>query len=318
MRKLAPALAISLLLVLSSGCLQLFEEDMDPGDEMRSLVQKVARNARQQDPDFVVVVANGEDLAKDGGRRANGYLDAIDGVAREDLYFGWSGMDSPTPWSTTETLAARLNISKDAGKTVMVVDHCSQRGYVWDSMEWAQGMGFLYFASDSEGTDTVPEYPKAPPGAHGGNVTRLAEARNLGVVFVAQGWSSMEEYLATLRGTNYDVLVIDAFFNGTPLRSEEVDMLRTKRDGGSRLVIAVMGLGEVDERQHVWRDQYEDQPPAWLGKEVPGEAGKHRVRYWERGWHTLLYRSDESWLDRILSSGFDGVYLAGGDAHLHY
>jgi cysteinyl-tRNA synthetase len=316
MRKLAPALLISLTLVLSSGCLQLMEEEVTRGDEMRSLVQKVSSYARDTDEDFIVIVANGEDLASDGGRTPRGYLDAIDGVAREDLYFGTSGMDRPTPWSRTETLAASLNVSRRAGKVAMAVDRCSRPGFIWDSMEWANMMGFLYFASDSEGMDTIPDYPADPPGAHRGDVSSLEDARNLLVLTVAAGWDSRDEYLASLRDTNYDLLVVDAFFNGTPLKAQEVDSLRTKKEGGARLVVAVMGLGEIDERQHVWRDLYTNQPPGWLGKEVNGEPGKHRVEYWERGWRAVLFRSEQSWLDQILASGFDGVYLLGGDAHL--
>jgi len=316
MRQLAAVLVITVLLVLSSGCLQFGEEAMDPEDEMRSLVVKVSSYARDTDPDFVVIVANGEDLATDGGRTANGYLDSIDGVAREDLFFGWNGMDAPTPWTISEEMAAKLNISKDSGKVVMAVDRCSQRGYLWDSMEWANEMGFLYFGSDSENLKSIPEYPADPTGAHTRNVTSLSDARNLLVLTVAKGWGSRENYLGALRDTNFDVLVIDAYFNKTPLTPEEVDILRTKKSGGQRLVIAVMGLGQVDEGQHVWKDLYHNQPPSWLGKDVAGKPGKHHVKYWEKSWRSVLFRSDASWLDGIMDAGFDGVYLTGGDAHL--
>ncbi len=317
MRKLVPPLAISILLVLSSGCIQFGEEDMTREDEMRDLVLKVTSYARDRDPDFVVIVANGEDLATDDGRTAKGYLNTIDGVAREDLYFGASGMDSPNPWPLVESMAAKLNRSVRAGNMVMVVDHCSKTGFVWDSMEWAQEMGFLYFASDSPGTGTIPPYPADPPDAHREDVTDLSDARNHGVVFSAEEWRTKESYLAALRKTNYDVLVIDAFFNDTPLTSQEVDSLRTKKDGGTRLVIAVLGLGELDTRQYLWKDVYETMPPGWLGNRVQGKDGRYRVHYWEKSWRMMVYKSDDSWLDKILAAGFDGMYLAGGDAHLY-
>jgi cysteinyl-tRNA synthetase len=317
MRRLAPSLFICVLLMLSSGCLQFGEDEPTAEDEMRDLVRRISTYARDVDPDFVLIVANGDDLASNEGSVAGRYLDSINGVAAEDLYFGDSGMDVPTPWHEVVRRADKLNESKDEGKVVIAVDRCSQRGYIWDSMEMANEMGFLYFASDSEGLDTVPEYPADPPGAHVGDVATLTDARNLLMLTVAKGWGSRDKYLASLQDTNYDVLVIDAYFNKTPLTPEEVDSLRTKRDGGSRLVIAVMGLGEVDERQHVWKDHYHHQPPGWLGKEVPSKPWKHWVDYGEKGWHTLLYKSEASWLDAIMDAGFDGVYLAGGDAHLH-
>jgi cysteinyl-tRNA synthetase len=315
MRKLAPVLVTCVLLVLSSGCLQFGEEDLDPKGEMRWLVQKVSAYARDSDPDFVVIVVNGEGLAADGGRTANGYLAAIDGVAREDLYFGWTGLDTPTPWATSVDLSAKLNVSKDAGKTIMVVDRCTERGYLWDAWEWAEESEFLYFASNSEGLDSIPVYPANPPGAHRENVTSLSEAKNHLVLTTSAGWQSRDAYLEDLRRTNYDVLIIDAFFNGTPLTSYDLGMLGVKWHGGSRLVIAVMGLGEVDERQHVWKDQYHYQPPGWLADPVPGKDDRHHVKYWDNSWRTVLYKSSDSWLDTILEAGFDGVYLLGGDAY---
>jgi cysteinyl-tRNA synthetase len=52
-----------------------------------------------------------------------------------------------------------------------------------------------------------------------------------------------------------------------------------------------------------------------LGDAVTGKTDLHRVKYWSKGWRSVLYKSEESWLDSILDSGFDGVYLTGGDAH---
>jgi cysteinyl-tRNA synthetase len=163
-------------------------------------------------------------------------------------------------------------------------------------MEWANERNYLYFASDSENLQTIPEYPADPPGAHSRDVTILSDARNFLVLTISKAWGSREGYLDSLRDTNFDVLVIDAFFNETPLTTEEVDSL-------------------VNESQHIWKDHYGTQPPGWLGKEIPGKDGKHLVKYWEKGWRTVLFRSEDSWLDSILASGFDGVYLMGGDAH---
>lgn len=314
MRKLAPVLVIVALLVLSSGCLRFGEDEPDPEQEMRDLVQRIGSYGRETDPGFTLIVVNGEDLSTKDGGVASGYVTSIDGVARENLFFGWNGMDKATPWDVTQRLSDRLNVSKAQGKVIMAVDRCSQRGFVWDSMEWAQERGFLYFAANSEGMDTLPEYPKDPPDAHNGDVTSLREARNLLVVTAPVGFDNKTDYLKALRHTRHDVLVIDAWFNSTPLTPDDVDSLRTKAGGGQRLVIAVMGLGEIDERWQVWNEGWSFQPPAWVKGEVPGKPGVHRVDYTSNGWRTVLYKSEGSWMDVVLGAGFDGVYLMGGDA----
>jgi len=315
MRKLAPVLAIVALLVLSSGCLRFGEDEPDPEQEMRDLVQRIGSHARGSDPDFTLIVVNGEDLTTKDGGVATGYVSSIDGVARENLFFGWNGIDRATPWDVTQRLSDRLNVSKGQGKVIMAVDRCSERGFVWDSMEWAQERGFLYFAANSPGMDTLPEYPKDPPGAHNGDVTSLRDARNLLVVTAPRNFTDRAEYLKALRQTRHDVLVVDAWYNSTPLTPDEVGSLRTKAGGGQRMVIAVMGLGEIDERCQVWKDGWSIQPPAWVKGEVAGKPGVHRVSYESKGWRTVLYKSEGSWLDVIVGAGFDGVFLMGGDAH---
>lgn len=58
--------------------------------------------------------------------------------------------------------------------------------------------------------------------------------------------------------------------------------------------------------------------PSWLGQENPEWRGNYWVRYWDPQWQHHIYGQAGAALDRIISAGFDGVYLDRADAYSHW
>lgn len=108
-----------------------------------------------------------------------------------------------------------------------------------------------------------------------------------------------------------DVMVIDfAKQDGkVPLSPEEVDRLKSKPDGSRRYVIAYLSVGEGEEFRTYWRPEWKTSPPDWVGEENCAWPLAHRIRYWREGWKSINFRGPQSYLSRIISAGFDGVYL---------
>ena len=52
--------------------------------------------------------------------------------------------------------------------------------------------------------------------------------------------------------------------------------------------------------------------------ENPAWRGNYKVRYWDAGWRAILFGSPGSYLDQIISRGFDGVYLDIIDAFEYF
>ena len=80
-------------------------ENVEPCDDyrqaMRDFVIRISETARTQDADFVVIPQNGIELVTMGddahSELAATYLAAIDGHGQEDLFYGYSRDDKPTP-----------------------------------------------------------------------------------------------------------------------------------------------------------------------------------------------------------------------------
>ncbi len=75
--------------------------DRDFRQDMRDFVARIRATADMQDPHFILIPQNGQELLSlsgdSDGDPATAYLSAIDGVGREDLFYGYEGGDKETP-----------------------------------------------------------------------------------------------------------------------------------------------------------------------------------------------------------------------------
>ena len=55
----------------------------------------------------------------------------------------------------------------------------------------------------------------------------------------------------------------------------------------------------------VWHNQ----KPVWLEEENPNWPGNYKVKYWDPEWQSIIFGSENAYLDAILAVNFDGVYL---------
>lgn len=287
-------------------------KDVDYRQEMRDFVVGISQYARCQHPNFIVIPQNGIELVSStdayDGPLAYDYLNAIDGHGQEDLLYGINGDDVPTPGEDTEYLLYHLQRSQAVGNRVLVIDYCSSSDYVSTSYTVNNQYGFISFAANSRLLDRIPS--TAVYSENTRDIHTLDEAQNFLYLINPERYSSKQAFIDDVCATNYDVLVMDLFFNGDDsFTSEEVAQLRRKQNGGSRLVIAYMSIGEAEDYRYYWQKSWNTKRPSWIAEENPDWAGNYKVRYWQSEWQRIIYGSSDSYLDRILAANFDGVYL---------
>ncbi len=115
----------------------------------------------------------------------------------------------------------------------------------------------------------------------------------------------------------YDLMVIDYSRDGTAdlaFSRDEVAAMKRRADGGSRILLAYLSIGEAEDYRSYWRPAWQTSPPAWLGEENPDWPGNYAVHYWDSQWQGLIMGGPDAYLDRIINAGFDGVYLDRIDA----
>lgn len=128
--------------------------------------------------------------------------------------------------------------------------------------------------------------------------------------------------LAPLAASTADLLVVDhgyaARHNGKLIfDAAEVARLKTKPDGGRRIVLAYMSIGEAEQYRFYWQGDWckRATAPTWIGAVNPAWPGNYPVRFWDPGWQQIILAPETGYLARIKAQGFDGVYLDRTDVY---
>jgi len=111
--------------------------------EMADLVSTVRAHARDRDPDFLILVQNAPELV----RMAPGYLDSLDGIGQEDIYYGYEDDDERTPAHVTAELEQDLDRFVEAGKLVLTVDYATTPEHVDDAYSRSRAKGYVPFCT---------------------------------------------------------------------------------------------------------------------------------------------------------------------------
>jgi len=297
-------------------------QNRDYRQDMRQFVQDISLYAKGHQPDFIVIPQNGEELATDDGLETGPvrleYLNAIDGMGREDLFYGYRKDNEPTPFSETSRMTSLVDLAADRGIKILVTDYCWTPSYIDNAYSQGESRGYLSFAADHRELDNVPVYPQDPFNTSDMDITSLAKAQNFLYLINPGLFPDKESFLTALSETDHDIVILDLFYSNFALSYGEVAALKTKKNGGVRLVIAYMSIGEAEDYRYYWKPRWALISPPWLLGENPDWSGNFKVRYWEADWQRIIFGADDSYLKKILDAGFDGVYLDLVDSYEHF
>lgn len=109
--------------------------------EMVEFVKSIANYARvtKGKASFAVFPQNGEELSSHSD-----YLGAIDGIGREDT---WYNGDTANDSNHTNSVISNLDVFKQAGKLVLVIDYVTQQSLINDFYSKAAAKGYVPYAT---------------------------------------------------------------------------------------------------------------------------------------------------------------------------
>ncbi len=319
-------LILSITVVLFGACSDDNGDEENPSDnykqEMRNFVQGISSYAKNTDNNFIIIPQNGPELVtadgNEDGVADTKYLNAIDGVGREDLFYGYDNDNEATPSSESIYLIAFLDICKQNGVEVLTTDYCWDHSKMDDSYSKNAEKNYISFAAPDRELNVIPDYPAGLYNENSNDINSLAEAKNFIYLLNPEKFADKQAFIDALNETNYDVIIMDMFLDDIAFTSTEVNQLKQKQNGGQRLVISYMSIGEAEDYRYYWNDSWAVGNPQWLEAENPDWEGNYKVKYWDSEWQNIIYGTNDSYLDKIIDAEFDGVYLDIIDAFEYF
>ncbi len=273
---------------------------------MQDFIIELSQYARGIDSDFILIPQNGEEMlfddidAEKSGNTS--VLNAIDGVGVEEVYDG------------SKADEYRFNMLKKlSSEKILVADHLSDNSLLSNHFSFADQNNWIAFPRQKENYD----YKVIQSQIHNENtldINSLSDAKNYLYLISSENYATKNDFISTIDATNYDMVIIDAFFGDELFSSADILALQTKPNGARRLVIAYMSIGSAENYRYYWQDKWRRGKPNFLKKKYDGYKDECWVEYWDPEWKKIIYGNDDSYTKKFLNAGFDGTYLDNVEA----
>ncbi len=113
------------------------------GQEMVDFVWAIADYTHETDRDFFIIPQNGAQLALD----YPAYLNAVDGIGQEDMYYGYEDDGEPTPDDVITELESVLDAFVEADKWVLLTAYTTDPDQIADHYTRARERDYIPFAT---------------------------------------------------------------------------------------------------------------------------------------------------------------------------
>lgn len=286
--------------------------EADAGVEMQKFVVRLSKYAKALRPDFNIVPQNGSVLAYTNLNPKQGknyeYIQAVDGFGVEELFYTEDG-------AIDSARVALLDALKNDRK-ILVSEFIPETKDINAVAKMNLDAGFVPFIR-MKSNYMYSHIPERIRNQNQDDVLQMDQVRNYLYLINPKEFDTKEAYLFALADTNFDLLILDLFFDDAALTDSDVARLKQKKDGGKRLVICYMNIGSAEQWRYYWKKEWKIGQPEWLKKKYEGYEGEFYVEFWNKEWQSIIYGSKNSYLQRIIDSGFDGTYLDNTEAY-HY
>lgn len=294
-----------LLCILSSfGCNKEKKTNV-AAFKMVEFVDELSSYSKLQNPNFYIIPQNGIELAFNNQNQEDGlnskYMNAIDAIGIESLFI------------TEETIIDDYRLDqlievRSNSKPIFVSDLTENAPYFSHTVTQSKTYNFIPYPRIENNyhyqliPDSIIDESTEP-------ITNLTAVKNYLYIISTDNYTSKVAFINAIDATNYDMLLIDPYFESELLNIEDITKLKTKPNGSQRIVIAYINIGAAENWRYYWQSDWKKGNPKWLKKKYDGYDDEIWVQYWYDEWKTIIYGNDASYLKKIIDQNFDGAYL---------
>ena len=298
-------------------------------EEMRAFVRSISDYARTLNPKFVIIAQDGLSLVNKTDLNddtlsfpARAYMRSIDGVLETNLLdetvTNALGKVSPDLESELVRKKARVVTAKSYGLKIFNMEYSSDGAAVNKLYQESAAQGYVPFVAETQELMSIPKNPAAIYKANAANISTTTEMRNYLYVANSQAFGATRDYLLTLRQTNFDALIIDVMHGRMPLSRQDINVLKYKKLGSRRLVLAEIDISSASSFHYYWLNGWRQGNPPFVYAPFREDPDRYRAVYWDSGWQAVISGNVNSYLYGLIALGFDGVVLKGVEAWKFY
>ncbi|MCX7861950.1 MAG: endo alpha-1,4 polygalactosaminidase [Bacteroidales bacterium] len=274
--------------------------------KMQEFVTNISKYSRSIKSDFIIIPQNGVELAFNNLNSEEGihsdYFNAIDGVGVEELFF--NGNYSPD----NERLSMLRKLK--SSKKILVSEYVTNENDIIEAFNKNINEGFVCFVRNANNY-YYQNIPQTIFNENNDSISRLSEIKNFLYLIDPSKYASKQEMIQAISATNFDLVIIDLFYNNEQLSVNDVNSLKHKSNGARRLVISYINIGAAEKFRYYWQNHWRLHKPKWIKKKYQGYEDEFWVEFWNEEWQNIIY----SYISKIINAGFDGAYLDNVEAY---
>ena len=299
----------TLLLLLFISYFSFSEVNNVYKERMKDFIKELRNNT---DKEKIIITQNGNELYFKNGKIDKKFFNITNATTQESLYYGdVLRFNVPTSKGLKNELLELTTPIRKKGKPVFVINYGKGQKKKEFLKKEALKTKFVSELLPSFNADklyeTIEDYNDE-------DINSLSEVKNFLCLLNPENFSDIEEYYQALRNTNYDLLLIEVSHNNVFFTKEQIEELKIKDNGGKRIVIAYLSIGEAEDYRFYWKKKWNKKKPNWIVKENENWEGNYIVKYWSPEWKDIIKEYQKK-LDEI---GVDGYLLDTVDTYQYF
>ena len=288
--------------------------DNSSTDENAALMQKFVKDislyAKNIKSDFIIIPQNGIELAFNNSEPDDGimasYVQAIDGIGVEELFYNGKFAVDNESLDMLRKLKSSLPI--------FVSDFVSGSENLAHAKQMCVNEGFIPFLRSADNYD-YKLIPNEIPNVNQNNIEGLNDAKNYLYLISTENYRNKQTMIDAIKSTDYDLILIDLFFDDELFTKSEIQQLKIKNNGGRRLVISYISIGSAENYRYYWQSGWKKGSPSWIKKNYEEYPDEYWVEFWHPEWQKIIFGNNNSYIKKIVDAGFDGAYLDNVEAY---
>ncbi len=276
---------------------------------MREFVKEIRNNTSSSK---IIISQNGNELYFKNNKIDENFFKITDGTTQESLYYGdiLKFNVATSKEANNELLKLLLSIRKK-GKPIFVINY--GKGEKKRSFLKQESLK-TNFINELLPSFSLNDFYKSINDYNTNDIHNLNEVKNYLCLLNPEKFSNMNEYYQALKNTNYDLLLIEVSYANIFFNREQIEGLKVKKNGGKRIVIAYLSIGEAEDYRFYWKKEWDKNKPDWIVSENENWSGNYIVEYWNPEWKKIIKEYQKK-LDEI---GVDGYLLDTLDSYSYF